>query len=143
MNIVRFQPEHLRELVLQEDQTYLRPLLERPEYGPALALSGPAFSAFHGDILLGCGGAVEFGKHRAEIWALLSRQIGPHMRAVSRAINGWLDICPYRRVEANVAPDFPASMRWIRLLGFEQEGGDMRKFFADGRSAVRFVRLKE
>lgn len=141
MQIVRFQPDHLRLLVLQQEQTWMRALLDKPEYGPGLALSGPAFSAFDGDTLLGCGGVVEFGKHRAEVWALLSESIGPHMRAVTRAVNGWLSVCPYQRVEANVATHFIAGRRWIRLLGFEQEGGELLKFFSDGRSALRFVRF--
>ena len=129
-------------LVLQDAQQYLQPLVERADYGPALALGGPSFTAFAGDAILGCGGAVEFGKHRAEVWALLAPAIGPHMRAVTRAVRGWLSVCPYQRVEANVATHFAESVRWITLLGFEQEGGEKRQFFADGRSAMQFVRLK-
>jgi hypothetical protein len=118
-------------------------LLDRPEYGPALSLSGPAFSVFDGEILLGCGGVVEFGKHRAEVWALLSKDIGRHMRSVTRAVNGWLAICPYQRVEANVATHFDPGLRWIRLLGFHQEGVEKLRFFEDGQSALQFVRFKE
>lgn len=143
MKIVRFEAEHLQRLALQKEQQWMRDLLDRPEYGPALALSGPAFSAFEGDTLLGCGGVVEFGKHRAEVWALLSDAIGPRMKAVTRAVRGWLAVCPYQRVEANVATHFDAGRRWITLLGFEQEGVEKRQFFADGRSALHFVRFKE
>ena len=142
MNIVRFRPEHLGSLSLQQEQADMQVFVDRPEYGPALALSGPAFSAFNGDHLLGCGGVVEFGKHRAEVWALLSKDIGPHMKAVTRAVRGWLSVCPYQRVEANVATHFDAGQRWIRLLGFQQEGVEKRAFFADGRSALHFVRFK-
>lgn len=143
MNIVRFQSEHLKMLALQDAQEYLKPLVERADYGPALMLSGPAFSAFEGERLLGCGGVVEFGKHRAEVWALLSTDIGPHMRQITRAVNGWLSIAPYQRVEANVATGFEAGKRWIRLLGFQAESAEKLRFFADGRSAIQYVRFKE
>lgn len=142
MNIVRFAPDHLRKLVLQDAQRYLQPLVDGHTYGPSLALSGAAFSAFDGETLLGCGGVIEFDKQRAEVWALLSKDIGPYMRQATRAVNGWLGICPYARVEANVATSFAEGRRWIRLLGFEQEGGKKRCFFADGTSAIQFVRFK-
>lgn len=143
MRIERFCPGDLKTLMLQPDQEWMRGMLDKPEYGIALSLAGPAFSAFDGDQLLGCGGVVEFGKHRAEVWALLSSGIGPHMKAVTRAVNGWLSISPYKRVEAHVEPNFKAGLRWIRLLGFRPEGVEKAYFFGDGRPALPFVRLKE
>jgi hypothetical protein len=139
--VERFHHDHLKQLRLQESQAWMQPLIERADYGPALSLAGPAFSAFADGRLLGCGGCIEYGKHRAEIWALLDKDIGAHMRAVTRVVNGWLSVCPYPRVEANVATDFAAGLRWIKLLGFEQEGGEKLKFLADGRSALGFVRF--
>ena len=141
MHIMRFSPEHLKSLELQNEQQWMRELLNRADYGPALALGGPAFTAMDGETTLGCGGVMEHGKHRAEVWALLSRHIGPHMRAITRAVNGWLAVCPYQRVEANVATHFDAGQRWIKLLGFHQEGAEKMRFFADGRSALAFVRF--
>ena len=57
MNIVRFKPEHLTRLELQGEQQWMRDLLNRADYGPALALGGPAFTAMQGDTVLGCGGS--------------------------------------------------------------------------------------
>lgn len=141
MNIVRFQPDHLKLIEIQDSQLYLMRMTVKPEYGIGLSLAGPAFSAFDGETLLGCGGAIEHSRTRAEIWALLSKHIGPHMRTITRAVNGWLDVCGYLRVEANVATDFEPGKRWIKLLGFHQECEEKRLFMPDGRSAIGFVRF--
>ena len=143
MRIARFQPDHLKRLELQDNQQYLFETIMKPNYGPALALGGPCFTAFVGDTVLGCAGVIEFGNHRADVWALLSKHAGQHMRPITRAVNGWLDSCSYARIEAHVATDFAPGQRWIRLLGFHPEGPEKFKFFPDGQSALGFVRFRE
>jgi hypothetical protein len=74
---------------------------------------------------------------RALAWALLSKDVGPHMREVTKATIEALDACPCDRVELYAVPGFHAAFRWARMLGFEFEamleganprGGDMAIF---------------
>ena len=60
---------------------------------------------------------------------------------LTKAVKGWLDSQKaYRRIQANVKADDERAVRWIRLLGFENEGL-MRAFGPDGADFRRFVRL--
>lgn len=142
MRIRRFAPEDLKTLALQGEQQDLRQFIDHPQYGIGLAAAGPCFTVEADGLILGCGGVQEHNAIRAEAWALLSAHAGPHMRQITKAAKGWFDQCQYQRLEANVATDFAAGLRWIKLLEFEQEGPERLKFFHDGRSAITFVRFK-
>jgi hypothetical protein len=143
VRIVRFRPEHLRALALQDEQQAMQTLLDQPEYGPALSLAGPAFTVLVDDLPVVCIGVQEITPHRAEAWALLGQSSGPYLRPITKAVRGWLAQTSYRRVEASVATTFASGHRWATLLGFQAEGPPRRAFMADGGDAVTYVRLKE
>lgn len=142
MELVRFLPRHLRELQLQPAQSAFRAALFKPEYGNALALAGPCFTALVEGHPIACGGAQEFHARRAEIWGLIGRDAGPHMRSLTRAARGWFDQCSYSRLELHVATHFGPGHRWARMLGFQEEGPEKLSYSADGRGATPYVRLK-
>lgn len=84
-----------------------------------------------------CAGILPIWHNRGLAWALLGEDVGPYMREVTRNTKAALDQCPYRRIELYARPDFPESIRWARMLGFEYEamldsadpsGGDMALF---------------
>lgn len=142
MQVRLFKPDDLKTLALQSAQEGYQQFIDSPTYGEGLAAAGPCFTvALNGQILL-CAGVQEHNAIRAEAWALLSNDAGPHMRRLTKLARGWFDQCQYQRVEANVATDFSAGHRWVTLLGFEQEGPERLKFFHDGRSAISYVRIK-
>lgn len=142
MKIVRFLPRHLFELRLQTAQSAFRETILKPEYGTALALAGPCFSVMLNERPVACGGAQEFHSRRAEMWGLLSRDSRPVMRQMTRAIVGWMEQCPYARLEINVATGFDAGHRWATMLGFQVEGPEKQAYSPDGRGAIPYVRLK-
>lgn len=97
---------------------------------------------FHGEPVA-CAGVVEMWPNRGHAWALLGDNAGPHMIAITRAIRAFLDALPLRRVEMAVDPDFPAALRWARMLGFECETpSPMRAYCPDGRGAYLFARVR-
>jgi hypothetical protein len=142
MEIVRFMPAHLKELRLQMAQRNLADTILKAEYANALALSGPCFTVVVDGQPVCCAGAQEFHPHRAEVWALMSRDARPVMRQMTRAARGWFEQCLYARLEMHVATDFEAGHRWARMLGFVVEGPEKLAYSRDGGSVIPYVRLK-
>lgn len=112
------------------------------EYGADLALAGPAFSVLDGESVIACIGVAEHSQYRAEAWALLSSEVGPHLRFITRAVIGWLQQTSYSRVDTLVSAEFKQGHRWARLLGFEQEGPVRPFIFPNGTDGVTYVRFK-
>lgn len=141
MNVVCFRPEHLAELEIQPAQRALQSSLS-VEYAHALMLNGECFSVLIDGKVVACVGVHEFHAGRAEGWALLAAQASSVLRPITRAVLGWIDQCPYGRLEANVATDFEAGHRWARMLGFQVEGPARRRYAPDGGDVVPYVRLR-
>jgi RimJ/RimL family protein N-acetyltransferase len=143
MNIEPFKPEHFDTLILQPAQEYARPNLENRGYGEALASRGDAFTGFIDGRVVGCVGVLPMWEGRAEAWALLARDVGLRgMREVHNAVLRYLEMCPYRRLEAHCDADFPQARRWLEMLGFEFEG-PLRAYKPDGKDCLRFARIKK
>ena len=102
--------------------------------------SGPAFACVDGSILA-IMGITPIWHERAVAWGLLSDSIGASMTAVHRSVLRGLDgLFVVKRLEAYVAVDHTEGFRWMRMLGFEQEGV-MRSFHEDKDFAL-FARVK-
>jgi hypothetical protein len=145
MNIVAFKPEHLKALVLQPSQEYFGAEIQREGYGDYLKASGQAFTAMDGDKVLGCGGCIEIWDNRAQIWALVSRDAGRHMIGIHRAVAGFLLAAKWRRIEASVDVGFEAGIKWLEMLGFNNEtpGTPMRAYRPDGGNSYLFARVED
>lgn len=135
-------PADLLAMAWQPEQEHMAPVVAESGYAEALIAAGPCFAVHAVGAVIACIGVQEHNKVRAEAWALLGVNCGPHLHAISKAVNGWLIQTSYRRVEANVSTDFEQGHRWAKLLGFQQEGPERLLFFHDGRSAIHYVRLK-
>lgn len=144
MNIVAFQPEHLKALVLQDAQEYFGAEIQRPGYGAYLRDAGQAFTAIDGDHVLGCGGCVEIWENRAQIWALIAKDAGRNMIGIHRAVDGFLKQAKWKRIEAAVDIGFDEGARWLRLLGFYNETPDkpMRAYRPDGGDSYLYARIQ-
>jgi RimJ/RimL family protein N-acetyltransferase len=140
MDVVPFETEHLNTIMLQPAQQQFFSYFNA-EYGQALKQSGPAFTGIHEGQVLGCAGLVKQWENRAIAWALLSGNIGNEFVRIHRAVQRFLDLTEFDRVEAHVDADFVAGHRWIRMLGFREEGY-MKRFNPNGGDAVLYARLK-
>lgn len=143
MKIVAFKKEHLLALHLQPAQAYFGAEICKPGYADALA-GGPAFTAFAGGQIIGCGGCVEIWDNRAQVWALVDQSAGRHMVGVHKAVAGFLLAAPWKRIEAAVDVGFEAGRRWIELLGFTNEtpAAPMRAYRPDGGNCWLYAKVK-
>lgn len=84
---------------------------------------GPGIAVFEGDSILGCLGIIDLpGTHRAIVWAVFAAVIKEDAIGFFRAGMKFLAQNPRRRMEIHIDPDFPASIRLAKMIGFEYEG---------------------
>ena len=140
MVVVPFNPAHLEILALQPSQVHFSKLFD-PEYGPALAAAGPCFTAVEGDEIIACSGVIKHWENRATAWALISGNAGPYFVRIHKAVKRFLDTTDFKRVEAYADAGFEQGHRWLKMLGFEEEGY-MRCFSPVGDDAVLYARIK-
>jgi hypothetical protein len=139
MKIVPYKAEHMRALKLQSAQ--LCNLNWMPLDQAEQIEQFTAFTALDGDEVLVCAGVLELWAGRGAAWAFLADGVGHRMVAVHRAVRRYFDVLGFRRLEAEVAADFPQGHRWMRLLGFELECPRMRGYFPDGSDAALYARV--
>lgn len=78
------------------------------------------------------------GRHMA--WAYLPLSTGRHMLCLTRGVREKL--APLDgRIEMTVRADFPAGIRWAKMLGFEIETPLLRRFGPQGEDHIGFVRI--
>lgn len=102
---------------------------------------GPAVTARDGDHILICGGIIEHSEKRGTCWALLSAEASRHMLPITKAVKRFIEIYPWRRLEASVEEQFGMGCKWVELLGFSFEGR-MPLFGDDGSTHLRYARVK-
>jgi hypothetical protein len=141
MRILPFEPDHLKQLLLQPSQAMMQPLLDSPTYAQSLKDAGPAYSAVDGDVVFACAGFIPQWEGRAVAWALVSSEAGMRFVGITRAVRRALQLHPFRRVETAVTHDFPQGHRWAQMLGFTREGL-MRSYTPDGRDCDLYARVQ-
>ena len=139
MRVEPLTPAHLEALTLQPAQRAWRETMSRDQFD-ALA-AGDAWTALVGDRVVGCGGLIELSYGRAEAWALIAGDAGPHMALITRAVRRFLSASPVRRIEAVTAVNFPPARRWAKMLGFRFEGV-MTSYLDDGSDAERWAMVR-
>jgi len=140
MIVVVFEREHLRRMVIQQQQQGLEHLLT-DDVCAALE-GGQSFTALDGDEVLACAGVVEITQGRAIAWAYISQHVGRRMRGVTRAVKSFLDMAQFRRIEMDVDCEFPQAHRWAKMLGFEMECERRKSFTPDGRDCALYAMVR-
>lgn len=141
MRIFAFHPNHARQIKLQSAQAHVKDDLLQPGVAESLANAGQSFTAIEGNQVIAIAGIAPQWEGRAIAWALISEDAGKHFLAIHRAVKGFLNQCDIRRIEAFVDADFEQGMKWMEMLGFENEGL-MRKFSIIGNDCYLFARVK-
>jgi hypothetical protein len=101
---------------------------------------GLALAAVEGDRIYGMAGIYEVWPDRGLAWALLAQDAGSKMLVLHRLAQRALDVCPLRRVEADVLDTHEEGHRWMRLLGFRNEG--MRRRYWQGADYALYARVR-
>ncbi|VWC96020.1 hypothetical protein BLA39750_02231 [Burkholderia lata] len=140
MILVPYQAAHLKRLQAQEAQAYLGVYMT-DEYAKALEQT-TAWAGLVGDQVIGCFGVYEMWENRALLWSYMDQGAGRHLVAIHRAVLAYLEVAPYRRIEAEVDCEFEAGHRWLRMLGFTMECERMRCFRVDGGDSALYARVK-
>jgi len=142
--MIRIRPmkaEHVAGFRLQPKQAMLAGNLADPAYVASLVASGNAYAALVDGRAVAFGGCLELWQDRAYAWMLIGEDAGPHFFTIVRAVAGYLQAAPWRRIEAAVGSDFRQGHRLIKMLGFEFEGR-MRAFSPDGVDHDLYARVK-
>lgn len=128
-------------LTLQEAQFHLGAYID---FAHAKSLEAvQSFSAIGDDgAPIACAGVIEVGPGRAMAWSYLGAVVGREFLLVHRAVNRFLDLAPYRRIEATTDAEFEEGHRWLKLLGFECEAPRMKAYTIDGRDAALYARVR-
>ena len=134
MIVVPLDAEHLRQIRPQAAQ------VGEVEAQRDLLPVGAAWAAVVEGRAVACPGLVEVWPGRAYAWALLDRDAGRHMLALTRAIRSRLQTATWRRVEMAVDAEFAPGSRFAEMLGFERECR-ARAYFPNGHDAYIYVRV--
>jgi len=140
MKFRALEPGDVKTIMVQEKQGHALLYLD-DDYEKDLLQSAYTVVGEHDGEIMVIFGVTEMWQGRAQAWALLSRQAGKHLKAITVRARSLLDAAPFRRIEAQCDFNFPQADRWLKMLGFQFEGV-AEKFNPDGSSAKLWARLK-
>lgn len=139
--MVPFRAWHLNYFTMRPEQHTVAVDLTR-EYATALESAGQCFSAWVGPRVVAAAGVITFWPGRAQVWGLMSDEIGEFGPLVHRKVKRFLDGYRVARLECIIDPRFPASALWATRLGFSREGPPMRKYGVHGQDMHMYVRIE-
>jgi len=139
IDVVAAQPLMAERLQLQAAQ-----IMSGQNMTPAMIESaiagGMALAAVDGDKVFAMAGIYEVWPERGLAWALLARDVGAHMLTLHRITQRAIDVSLFRRIEADVLNSHDEGHRWMRLLGFEQEG--VRRCYWQGNDYALYAKVR-
>lgn len=134
MKIVPLKQEHLDRIEIQGAHAYVSGWLT--EAIKKEMEKGMSFAAIDGDNVLGCAGIIDYWPGRSAAWAILSGTCGRNFVAIHRAVQSFLSLKTYGRLEATADVDFGAAHRWLEMLGFKLETEKMPGYLPNGGGAA-------
>jgi hypothetical protein len=139
--IVRpWQKGDTEKVQIQQAQSYMYGAPEITADLTELSTAGLAWSFDDNGEILGIAVVAPQWENRAMALVLMSESAGRHFHKIHRAVNRFLGIAGFRRVEATVDVGFDAGDRWMKMLGFEFEGL-MRAYRPDGADMKLYARI--
>lgn len=116
MNLERFKPEDLREILPQDQQA--------DELARVLPIADKlaehlAYTARVGSEVVAIAGVVSVSKDVGYLWAVMSRGAGKHFVRLHKMARRLIETCGKARLLADTERSFAAGCRWLALLGFE------------------------
>lgn len=141
MDIDLFKASHAHALNLQPAQAAERQFFTAAHLAKLERLHSFTASVEGKPVM--CFGWLELFPHRAVIWALLDKDAGAHMTALTRIGKRLVKTLPHRRIEAEVAAEFDAGRRWMDLIGLTCETPEpLRGYNAHGSDAYIYSKVK-
>jgi hypothetical protein len=94
------------------------------------------------DKVLAIAGVYHHWRNRAEVFALVSEEAGPHMVALHRLAKPAIASIDAHRVEASTMVGFDQARRWLLMLGFMPEC-TAHAYGPDGSAYIKWVRFND
>lgn len=139
IDIVPARPLMAERFQLQTAQVMSGQVMSPAMIESAIA-GGMALAAVEGDRVYGMAGIYEVWAGRGLAWALLAHDAGKQMVALHRIAQRAIDVSLFRRIEADVLNSHDEGHRWMRLLGFEQEG--VRRCYWQGNDYALYAKVR-
>ena len=140
MKIIPFKADHALALDLQEAQIGEAALFTAENLASLEVRN--SYSVEHEGKLLCCFGWVVPHKGRALLWCVFDKNAGRHMVVLHRIAKEVIRMIPHRRVEAEVAANFPSGIRWMEMLGLKCETPTpLKAYRVDGGDAYIFAKV--
>ncbi len=108
-----FLPQHLAAMSIQAGQAHEMVSQEQAEYAQHM---GPSWSLLKGEEVAASGGLFVVSPHLAIGWAYLSKDAGPSMVQIVRAMRAAIKSCPTERIDFLVHDEFPQAHRMAKVL---------------------------
>lgn len=145
LKVVAYKPEHY--FMIHENSEQIVALLGLQDVNQIANkfLRGPAFTIFHDDEIIACGGIIIMWPGMGEAWAFTSPLVRKYPKffhqEVKNHLEALIDVYHFVRVQAMVVKEFAVARKWAERLGFEYEG-EMRKYMG-GKDYVRYAIIRE
>ena len=132
IEITPVSPRELRALCLNAAEPWLRENADKCE---ECAAYGPEWIMRQDGVAVMAGGFMEFKYASALAWVIIARETDLALTMI-RTCRRYLKQAPYLWIEAQVADNFDASLRFVKLVGFQPIG---HCYGFDGTRLNRFV----
>lgn len=141
MEVVPFKAWHFYEIEPQAAQAHVV-MTTTAAAVDGIERSGRAYTVLADTCPIACFGSVEVYPHRAVVWCLLDKNVGPLMHGCTRIGRNFVDSLPHDRIEMEVDWEFEAGHRWAKLLGFTKEVERIRCYNVQGGDSSIYSRVK-
>lgn len=135
------EPGHIKFISAQKDAREDYHVMCSPDFA-GIICDNFAISAWADSRCVAAAGIVPIYAERAAAWALISKEAGPYMRRITKAVKKALELDPTPRIETVVNADFINGHRWARMIGMECEHPCLRKHGVHGQDEALYVRIR-
>lgn len=137
MIVVKFKPDHLTKIQLQQNQSHFYHWLNPENY---THLSG--FTIIVDNRIVFIGGISQIHQRRYIAWSLLSYDCGKYLTAIIRKIKQYINNNYVGfRVECTCDYNFSQAHRMAKLIGFKCEAELMKSYEIDGRDSKLYAMI--
>jgi hypothetical protein len=103
-----------------------------------------SFTAYLGEEILFCAGVAEYWEGRGEAWALFNRDlIKDNKFQIIKTFKRYLEICPFKRIEASAEVKDPGYNAFLKALGFKLIVPLAKNYLPGGVNASLYEMVKD
>jgi hypothetical protein len=142
ITVIPYRAAHLLAIALRENGHHLLGYLTS-KHAEDLEKTN-AFTIMAGEKPIACYGMLEHWEGRFELWEYVASDATTDESAeVENAIKNFIGDHPGRRIEFYADNEFLVNHQRAKGFGFERETERIEKYWANGRTATSYVRVKK